>query len=788
MTQVTGLPSWAGIIQEARACVQGGSYLVRDATEAQLRAFGVVSDDVVNFKEIRMGRAKLFRQRPFSDRKRGEGIRRLRADKLLEYGEFSFLGLYWGSAFAVWAKASPNYIVEMVKHYLNTAEWEDDVQLMAVLKHLSDLAKKYADFVSWDRELDWQFLVNLDLFGSYQSQVDGSELIGDIEGWVNTPELHTAPFADYDAQFDNTMRRWFVPTKGGNYRLGFSEYLTNRVEWARSGASTTKLDGVKKTKWNLAWSLGDSRLKDILSRLDAPSKVVHKLIQKLELGKVRGVIGVDDGLYLLMDYVSHGVEDNLSHTPIFNFVRPEDQFDVLKRLSEGITVPLDESKFDHNKSAAQVLSCVRAIRRFVHSRGSLNSDMLWACDKIEELIYGGNIRVGDADITVRKGILSGWRWTYLIDTMINVTQVLMAIDDAAAVGMKAKPFFTCSGDDVGVTFVNTADAAVFITIYRGYGYHVNPSKFWVSNGRNEFLRLTITKKGIRGYANRMIPKLLFAGPLNDDFLSGVERATALVSNYSKLYVRGWPRSVTLELCYVDVSGLLGVPVSTAKQWVHTPAAYGGGGAMPTLSTVGLTLETEAAAGGVERVRSLPGVRDLASYLANKGVPEGLAMTMVGGVAESTFVTKRVSTASPGWRLRPVRIGFSTEARLNHRSFTRNNVVAKDYNVYSSSIVSALLDGDDIPAFLLNEAAVRAENIRTQRWTDSARRLWYQGKLPSSLVLFSGRDTVRSRVASDSAMWYLSHQPRVSIELMRAVCNTTAILASTFLSPQVMLAE
>lgn len=728
-----------------------------------------------------------LKARPFVDRDR--------RFELLEFRypigpDLVWLGAWWGRSFSLWRSMTPEYIVRAVFAHLNAATWDSDASLMAVLGSFGDGVSKYADFLAWERPMDWQFCCHLKLLGGYQATAKSDEMLEDVLDWVNTPRVHTSLFGTYHEEFGKTLRRWFVPTKSSDFSLSFKDYLSSRAVWARSGSSTTRVDtGLAKTKWNLAWSKDDIQIRAVMSRVGKKTDLVHSLIQKLELGKVRGVIGVDDAMYLAMDYISQFVEDDLAHTPMFNFQSEEKQQSTWEMLgSAGTKVPLDESGFDHDKSDTEVLSCVDACVLFAKMRAkpAFHPDIEYCGAFVKRFIFGGFIKVGETKVTVNKGVLSGWRWTYLVDTMINVTQINLCLAELVQAGCGLNLKFVCSGDDVGCVFPNFREAGAFFVAYRSYGYKVNAAKFWVSKWRNEFLRITVTGAGVRGYVNRMLPKLLFTNPLQTA-VSREEKVSSLVAVWSKVYVRGWAKRDVLNCVYADIAGSLRVSLSNAKRFVHTPVAYGGGGAWPYTGEDGLGLHFSK--GDDEsrvRLASLPGAMDYVSYLTGKYGERELFERGVLEVVEGTLTYKKAKVKStpvftPVFVPDPLGVGRD----LSRRSF--KSWVPRELMPFNTLVTGDMLDTTHIPSFVDKTVWLNALQD-VAGWTEGARRLWLVGKLPATAVYFTGRDTVRTSAAHRIAFNKLRNLKRVNIELMRRVCYSATVSVASLELPGLDWAE
>jgi len=769
---------------------------VVDAPGTLQRAFGVSLDVLSKFKAVVAKKSvSEFVSRGFVDRKRGKVFREFHVEVATQ---FAFLGEVWGTVLSLWVQGVPAYVRNIVVNYLNGEHWNTDAELMKVLKWLGEASKKYADYVRWERAGDWQFLVDLQLFGGYQANADEDAMFEDVKEWTVDPVTHNALTGDYNSRFKEVLNGWFKLPVSAPKKMTFREFLQDRWLWARAGSSTTKVgEGLSNTKYNLAWTMSDERLIDLILKIESVGDIKLKLIEKLELGKVRGVISVDDSLYLTMSYMAYFVEDRVGNTKMFNFMSSDKQFEALRALTtRQVMVPLDESGFDHNKDASTMMACLDATSREAQAGavGQAVTDIQGCADFVRRNLYGGTIDIGSRRVKVEKGLLSGWRLTYFWGTMINITQVYLALAELKQLGMPMQPDFVCSGDDVGMCFDTVQQAATFITAYRSYGYVVNPAKFWVSNTRNEFLRQTFTRMGARGYANRMLPKVCFTNPLAAGKLTRSEKVRSIPSVWSKLYVRGLPRDFCIDMATRDVSGALGCGYSKAYRWLMTPTAYGGGGCGRGHG-LGYSLELVDHENGVERkasrlvVKSMPGVRALASYIRTiVGEDSEIVSSAVTRTAYETLTKKNEVKLKDSMILVSVVVPPPAEYGPFTGKVQPLAIVRPELIPIANDLLGGLLDGEDVPSSTYSAEALRDFENRTRNWSESAKRAWLLNKTPSCVQLFSGRDTVRAAQASATFWYNVRSMRRVTLETMRSYAWSMAFSSAGWTTPSTIWFE
>lgn len=123
-----------------------------------------------------------------------------------------------------------------------------------------------------------------------------------------------------------------------------------------------------------------------------------------------------------------------------------------------------------------------------------------------------------------NGILSGWRWTALIDTIVNLAEVDMAERYANLNNYQLKiRELNAQGDDDWFKLNSYSDGVALWLIYESFGLNVNPGKFFLSKTRDEYLRRVLDKDKITGYPARSVTALMFRNPVNEKETVGIER-------------------------------------------------------------------------------------------------------------------------------------------------------------------------------------------------------------------------------------------------------------------------
>jgi hypothetical protein len=178
--------------------------------------------------------------------------------------------------------------------------------------------------------------------------------------------------------------------------------------------------------------------------------------------------------------------------------------------------------------------------------------------------------------TYGKGILSGWRWTALIDTVMNWGElwagmkILQRLDiDMPVTSLNAQ------GDDDQLTLSSFPRAIALTLVYQLMNLEVNPGKFFISNSRDEYLRLVGEDGVVAGYPCRAINSLLWRNPVSRDPPAGVERAREQLHSWNTLLSRGSDPVMVNRLMRMDISSGNGWTKVEVDAVLRTPVAYGG---------------------------------------------------------------------------------------------------------------------------------------------------------------------------------------------------------------------
>lgn len=523
---------------------------------------------------------------PITDEERG----RMRFFRQIEgQGDIPRFGPRFGPAIHLYRQLIPAEVRSELDGVLSQLPISGEDQLRENLKSLGSWYKALGN----DSSKNWRYFVNLETLGGYHHGNDQgwSE---EIRDWVGgTSPVTTDPVWRED--FVTGVRQFVALEFSGSSRrrdLTFKEFLADPELWATSGATHLRkkvqltrrgrVRTVPYSKWVTALA---SSVEDLYKYASRAEFQFNKAIKKRETGKVRAVVGGDDALYLKMAYFSHRFEGLATGSLTSLFMTPLQLSEYwrgdVERVARGeVFCPVDQSQFDHVPDKEMIAAAIESLRTLcVKSR---EDERLF--EAIKYAVSGGVVQVrGDGpssteEIRYEKGIVSGWRWTALLDTMINYGEWFACNEVVKRRGFRSSDRPVVQGDDDTLTVPNVASGVALLASYADAGLKVNPSKNFIASDRNEYLRNVVSGVEVRGYPARSVNSLCWRNPINSDPPKGPWRAQEIVSQWLTLQARSgvdvW------DWMLDDLVGATGESREILTLWLHTPASVGGLGFLP----------------------------------------------------------------------------------------------------------------------------------------------------------------------------------------------------------------
>lgn len=477
----------------------------------------------------------------------------------------------------------------------------------------------------------WRNCVNCDLLLGFWGEADPMSEYRDVKAWVGVHKVHSWEGSEeaFMQAFESGVDAFLAKGHFKVFDESVSAWSSDPGNWGTSGSTRSKANvtvtdddgthGVRRSKWTAALTYSADEVEHMILKDAGWQK--PRVIQKQEAGKVRYVVSSDDVLYLRMAYVSSWLERGLSGHPNCSLFWTSEQLDNWReaRIAQASAashwfLPIDQSHFDWNVNYPMIDAVLAKISALVDTHATIPDPGI-----VMSLIRRTatkNVRVPTsvADVVGRSGLLSGWRWTALIGSIVNFATCYAL---AALSGVTDMPEFVVQGDDVSSRWSSGVDALTWFSSWQKAGFEVNPAKTFLARDRDEYLRVVTTAEGANGYAARVLPSLMYRKPWLSEPPKGDSRAHETVKNWCLFYSRScewssrripepigtadaessWfsesrpihpsPKDIRVwEVMVRDVEGLTGWSRAAVHSWLSTDATLGAGG-LGTLAS-GLT--------------------------------------------------------------------------------------------------------------------------------------------------------------------------------------------------------
>jgi len=476
----------------------------------------------------------------------------------------------------------PYYLDKLLGYVKNVAGFK------LAAKLLGDYMKKYGSMITDS----WYKLVNLETIIGYQFSIDSESFNEQIEEWVTGNPCHGYPsnkMIDNNKVFLTELARAMytvlneghfneknmdIPTEYGtdesktdynyeyNGNMSYHDFVIGG-SWARKGSSSTKVHlkaeiggkdiRLAETKNSVA-NYGDLE-KLYKDSLDNKIQQYGKGIRKSERAKLRAVLGMDMETFLPMSFIDEfignlmrGVKLStlwMKTTDILNF---EARNAKLTTNSTAVFVPLDQSQFDHQISREMLFLALIVIRSKLIDINKYKGDVKKCMDIIVSRLTTkgkmGYVETEGKKIKIEHGILSGWKWTAFLDTLINLGEFKVAIKALSDIGVKIAYEINAQGDDDNVVLSRIIQGIMISETYIAMGLKINPAKFFIKKSINEYLRKVYVRGVLTGYSARMILTFIEINPIRDQPKSELAELTSIIKNYCDWFKRADPIGCT----------------------------------------------------------------------------------------------------------------------------------------------------------------------------------------------------------------------------------------------------
>jgi len=399
----------------------------------------------------------------------------------------------------------------------------------------------------------------------------------------------------WDIAIERVMSRTFLKGPSARNNISADEWLSDPASWSTSGGSSVKgkidilmPDGkvkkAHKTKLSTALLYSPAEIKEMMFK---KMKQKNKVIRKREVLETRPAIAGDFELYMKMTYISHIIKGCMDPKKSLLFQNKQEQLSTWYEMiasCKNWCFPFDQSGFDQHVDLFMVLSVVQWMQKWMKLWPRINKDALTIMDLIYYALDGGETLLTDnhgktISLPIEGGIMSGWRWTSMLDTLVNEIQL-----ETWKVWYEEKynttPYIfndSYFGDDISMRMYARKYASSYFSFMKHFGYGVHPMKVFVAKGRDEFLRKMITQEGAIGYPARAVNTILWRNPVSPEPTRGKLRISEQVENWATLISRGMDANQVYRYLIRDISRANHILKKDVEALLNTPKSVGGYG-------------------------------------------------------------------------------------------------------------------------------------------------------------------------------------------------------------------
>nr|UKQ11007.1 RdRp [signal crayfish associated toti-like virus 1] len=457
--------------------------------------------------------------------------------------------------------------------------------LVAILKVVEGWAK-----VNGDSFEHWKALVGMGTLGGYVVAPPEQFFVEEVAEWVSGPvPAIAATLPGWHRHFQYAARLFVDGCEPKAAPCSFEQFVASGC-WVRPGVTDQgtfpdvmhfdEVVHVRKNKDLMYLGTDPGALQDLAHGPAAPARAMVKR----ETMKSRAVVITDTPTYLRMAWLSLSLEASLKRSRgaslFFTGGRLARLWVELARDSANTGLwkfPIDQSKYDHMVTREMIDVVLGEAERLL-----LGDDQRAVMQRVRADLASDDqvVVIGDATVPVTKGVLSGWRWTALIDTWVNFSETvgsLLYLREEGIIPAFSLEGVYFQGDDVRFMCNNPGIGVALCEVMREAGFQINPSKTWVSPLRDEFLRKVGQDLCVSGYLSRTVASIMWRNPISAPEVSRINEMRSVVSRWELVIGRGGSVVSAAAHCRAELArlahGVISLPI--LRKWVRTPIWAGG---------------------------------------------------------------------------------------------------------------------------------------------------------------------------------------------------------------------
>lgn len=434
--------------------------------------------------------------------------------------------------------------------------------------------------------------IGLETAFGYYSNTTQQEVIDDVKTWVAggsvDPAFQTVMYLTVKRLLDMCSRSIDSVSEVDSTTLlnmHHSEGVAAGVRWMYSGPNGQALI-VSPSKTHYFHSVDPNR---ILAIMREPIEYDARCFVKEEPVKRRGVVNTGLITFSKMSPLLNDAEIAMrNHGSFPSQSSPVTLHGRIDPTSTAYSMPMDYSAFDHQFNSCHIKAVFSAFRDYYAVKRDteycrLKYDL---AASLSEHCYPAIVRIYDEAFPVYGGVLSGWRLTAVLDSLLSFSMVQSLNNSAKAwTGIPILSRMNFTGDDIDMGGKTRSSCVTTGGSLSHIGCQIHPNKTYLTKGRTEYLRHVYDGRLIATYPARVISSICYRKPVSDE-----RRETAAVKirsnlgNWCKLANR--MRYLESDL-FVNrlarfaasdcVNGFKCLRYKEVEQWIKTAAIMGGGG-------------------------------------------------------------------------------------------------------------------------------------------------------------------------------------------------------------------
>lgn len=451
---------------------------------------------------------------------------------------------------------------------------EPELYIEDYYRHHLKQVSSYCYQQTFEQGPAYMLLVHLHALNA-KSPYTKEQIINDITTWVSDEldgkkkEINMEVFGRVVRE---TVSAWPKKTKDS---LSFNEYANDPFRWGTSGGAPSVIIHGEKTRSKWAWAISKKihPEKGYQPNVDLEAEAEEaqstaKVALKEESQKTREIITTPLSSYLRQSYLLYLMGSPPLPSPIAspNWLP---QFEAGNYSWYGC---IDGERFDHCIPKSAVILLLKEI-------GKISEEARIVADK--EIQHLEELQIEWCFMTwaYQGGLLSGWRWTSLLGTLISKSAAEYVIEKT---GKKGMVLIGAMGDDIAL-YSNTTSISKqeMVDAYNEFGLRANLHKT-VSGPQGEFLRKVRSPGGSWAFPALDTKTITHASPWiqNYQFQHEEECATAWHTLLSRLLPHATdPNKIanwTQKHCINHLNQKFGRN-PLWENWLQTPLTAGGGG-------------------------------------------------------------------------------------------------------------------------------------------------------------------------------------------------------------------